>query len=106
LPGEHDFASFGTPPQGDSTRRIVYEASWASEDVPAREAHRHEFVIEANAFLYRMVRSLVGTLHEVGRGVISPDEFGEILAAADRTRSGPTAPPQGLTLVAVKYEND
>lgn len=104
LPGEHDFASFGTPPQGENTRRIVYEASWASEEVPAGDACRHEFTIEANAFLYRMVRSLVGTLAEVGRGQISPDEFGDILAAADRARSGPTAPPQGLTLVAVKYQ--
>lgn len=104
LPGEHDFASFGTPPQGDNTQRSVYVAAWRSEERPDSDACLHEFVIEANAFLYRMVRSLVGTLHEVGRGAISPDQFGEILVAADRTRSGPTAPPQGLVLATISYE--
>lgn len=106
LQGEHDFASFGTPPQGPGreTRRTVYRAAWSAREARQHEACVHEFTVEANAFLYRMVRSLVGTLREVGAGRISPAAFGDILAAADRARSGPTAPPHGLTLVGVKYE--
>jgi tRNA pseudouridine38-40 synthase len=106
LLGEHDFATFGTPPQGPgrNTRRTVYQAAWTAQEAREPGACIHEFTIEANAFLYRMVRSLVGTLREVGAGRITPDTFGEILAAADRTRSGPSAPPQGLTLIGVKYE--
>jgi tRNA pseudouridine38-40 synthase len=103
LLGEHDFATFGTPPQGNNTRRTVYGASWEARQSRSYNACVHEFVIEANAFLYRMVRSLIGTLREVGAGRITIEEFEAILASADRTRSGPTAPPHGLTLVAVKY---
>jgi tRNA pseudouridine38-40 synthase len=103
LAGEHDFAAFGTPPQGKNTRRTVYRATWVTQEDCLRGACVHEFAIEANAFLHRMVRSLTGTLREVGAGRITPETFGEILAAADRTRSGPTAPPQGLTLIGVKY---
>jgi tRNA pseudouridine38-40 synthase len=62
-----------------------------------------EFTIKANGFLYRMARSIVGTLLQVGRGELSVAEFGEILVAADRDKAGPTAPPQGLCLVEVRY---
>jgi tRNA pseudouridine38-40 synthase len=50
-----------------------------------------------------MVRNIVGTLVEVGRGERSPEWFSELLAARDRTRAGDTAPAHGLYLVAVKY---
>ena len=103
LPGEHDFATFGTPPQGDNTRRTVYRAAWTTRRVDGKNAYVHEFVIEADAFLYRMVRSLVGTLRQVGAGRMSPAEFAQALQAADRGKCGPTAPPQGLTLVGVNY---
>jgi tRNA pseudouridine38-40 synthase len=97
LVGEQDFAAFGTPPQGDTTTRRVMQASWSGEQPWL------EFCIEANAFLYRMVRSVVGTLLEVGRGRLSVDGFAAILASADRDRAGTTAPPHGLCLVEVKY---
>jgi tRNA pseudouridine38-40 synthase len=97
LVGEHDFATFGTPPQGTNTTRRLISADWTLEGRILR------FGIEANAFLYRMVRSLVGTMLQVGRGELSVEEFGERFAAADRSRSGPTVPAHGLCLMAVKY---
>lgn len=103
LPGEHDFGAFGTPPQGEVTRRTVHRATWQVGPADQADARVHEFVIEANAFLYRMVRRLVGTLWAVGTGRITPQAFEALMAAADRSHAGPTAPPEGLTLTAVKY---
>lgn len=97
LLGEHDFSTFGQPPSGKSTIRRVLRADWR-EDRPWLT-----FDIEANAFLYRMVRSIVGTLLAVGRGVLGEDTFAQILSACDRGQSGPTAPPHGLCLMAVAY---
>jgi tRNA pseudouridine38-40 synthase len=61
--------------------------------------------IEANGFLYNMVRAIVGTLVEVGRGAESETWPGEVLAAGNRRLAGRTAPPQGLFLVQVDYPN-
>ena len=61
------------------------------------------FRIESNRFLHTMVRSLVGTLVEVGRGYFSVADFGEVMKAEDRRKAGPTAPACGLHLVEVKY---
>lgn len=98
LVGEHDFAAFGQPPkQGGTTVRRVSVAEWG------RDAPWLHFDIEANGFLYRMVRSIVGTLLQVGRGEMEAEEFAAVLASRDRARSGPTAPPHGLCLVEVKY---
>lgn len=60
--------------------------------------------LEGNGFLRGMVRSLVGTLLEVGLGKRTPSEFLELLAGAPRSAAGPTAPPQGLVLERVLYE--
>jgi tRNA pseudouridine38-40 synthase len=97
LVGEHDFATFGQPPQGRVTVRRVLAAEWSGE--PPWLA----FDIEANAFLYRMVRSIVGTLLRVGRGEMNVEEFVAVLAACDRSLAGPTAPPHGLCMMEVKY---
>ncbi len=97
LIGSHDFATFGQPPKGDNTIRHVYQAEW----------HRREdeliFTISANAFLYRMVRSLVGTLVEVGSGKQSVAQFREVLQRAKRDQAGTTAPAHGLFLLSVIY---
>jgi tRNA pseudouridine38-40 synthase len=97
LVGEHDFATFGRPPQGQNTVRRVLAVEWSGE--PPWLA----FDIEANAFLYRMVRSIVGTLLEVGRSRMSVEDFAAALAACDRSLAGPTAPPHGLCMMEVKY---
>jgi tRNA pseudouridine38-40 synthase len=59
--------------------------------------------VESNGFLYNMVRAIVGTLVEVGRGHRPESWPGEVLRAANRSAAGPTAPPQGLSLVSVEY---
>lgn len=64
------------------------------------------FTIEANGFLYNMVRTIVGTLLEVGRGKITAKMVKNILDAQDRNLAGPTAPAKGLCLMEVKYENN
>jgi tRNA pseudouridine38-40 synthase len=101
LVGGHDFAAFGQPPDGRDrggvTIRQVLLAEWGG-DPPWLT-----FDIEANAFLYRMVRSIIGTLLLVGKGKMTPETFVEILASCDRSQAGPTAPPQGLCLIEVKY---
>lgn len=97
LVGEHDFAAFGQPPQGESTVRQVFVAEWGGESPWLT------FDIEANAFLYRMVRSIVGTMLLVGRGEMSVEEFAAVLASCDRSRAGPTAPPHGLCLMKIEY---
>jgi tRNA pseudouridine38-40 synthase len=97
LVGEHDFAALGRPPQGQVTVRRVLMAKWGGEPP------RLTFDIEANAFLYRMVRSIVGTLLQVGRSEMSVEEFVAVLASCDRSQAGPTASPRGLCLMEVKY---
>jgi len=98
LVGEHDFAAFGRSPQGGSTVRRVARAGW-SGDPPWLY-----FDIEANAFLYRMVRSIVGTMLQVGLDRMTVEDFGRVLASRDRAQAGPTAPPHGLCLVRVRYD--
>ena len=97
LVGERDFATFGRPPQGEITVRRVLMAEWGGEPPWLT------FDIEANAFLYRMVRSIVGTLLQVGQGKMGVEEFRAVLASCDRSRAGPTAHPHGLCLIGVRY---
>ncbi len=97
LVGTHDFATFGQPPQGDNTVRCVFQSACTQADEVVF------FDIRANAFLYRMVRSIVGTLIQVGRGDLSVEQFADLFAAMDRRQAGPTAPAQGLCLMAVHY---
>jgi tRNA pseudouridine38-40 synthase len=97
LLGAHDFASFGQPTQGDSTVRDVMRAGWQ------QVGSTLHFEIEANAFLRRMVRTIVGTLLEAGKGQRSVESVGEVLAARSRALAAPPAPACGLCLVEVKY---
>lgn len=100
LIGSHDFASFGKPPQGEVTIRNVTQAEWSAN------GEQVWFDITANAFLYRMVRTIVGTLLQVGQGRTLVDEIEEILAARDLTRSAAPAPACGLCLIHVAYPNE
>ena len=98
LVGERDFSSFcRSPGPGKPTVRRL-------ETVSIRRAGQGlELTFRANAFLHQMVRSLVGTLVDVGAGRMDPDEVGEVLRARDRSRAGRLAPPHGLTLERVIY---
>jgi tRNA pseudouridine38-40 synthase len=97
LVGTHDFATFGNPPQGQNTVRTVFRAEWAAT------GSRFTFDIEADAFLYRMVRSIVGTLVQVGWQQVPPEEFKRILEAMDRSLVKLVAPAEGLCLMRVDY---
>jgi tRNA pseudouridine38-40 synthase len=100
LVGTRDFATFGRAPVGDNTVREVFETEWR------RDGELLIFRISANAFLFRMVRSLVGSLRAVGDGKWSIDDFAAALRARDRKRSATAAPAHGLYLVSVEYNDD
>ncbi len=96
--GEHDFSSFCVAESAkESNVCRITSALWqqAGEELT--------FTVEANRFLHNMVRSLVGTMVEVGRGYFSISDFEDIMKAKDRKKAGPTAPACGLCLVEVKY---
>lgn len=101
LVGTHDFASFlghrSQEPAGRTTVRTVERAEWW------QDGNLIGFEITANAFLRHMVRGIIGTLVEVGRGKLEPAQFETILGAGDRRRAGPNAPPHGLILTGVDY---
>lgn len=99
LVGRQDFATFGLPPQGESTVRELYSALWQEQDPYL------VFTITANAFLYRMVRSIVGSLVAVGSGSWSVADFASALASGDRNRSAAAAPPHGLYLATILYDD-
>ncbi len=102
LVGRHDFSSFETHgSERESSVRTIFEVSLRRGQGAA--AHRLTFEIAGDGFLYNMVRTIVGTLVEVGRGVRDESWLAAVLAACDRTAAGQTAPPQGLFLVSVDY---
>ena len=99
LIGKHNFSSFqAADPEPIDPFREVFKAEWS-----IRKQVFLRFTIEADGFLKHMVRNIVGTLTEVGKGKISSGEFQKILLAKDRRRAGMTAPPQGLFLLEVQY---
>jgi tRNA pseudouridine38-40 synthase len=129
LVGKHDFASFQSAgSERESTVRTLFAAQVASvasapgcargshgtgrrgDDSPAEPRAEREsdalvaIEVEGDGFLYNMVRSIAGTLAEVGRGKRDPAWVSDVLAARNRTQAGQTAPPQGLTLLWVAYE--
>lgn len=106
LLGTHDFATFGNPPQGESTVRTVFAAEWHVERPDAmalQDERRLVFTMTANAFLQHMVRKVVGSLLEVGRGRWSVSRFSSALQAANGALSAPPAPPSGLFFEWVTY---
>ncbi|SFF00311.1 tRNA pseudouridine(38-40) synthase TruA [Alteribacillus iranensis] len=100
LVGTHDFTSFCA--SGTDVKdmvRTVYKI-----DI-LEDRDELQFVLRGNGFLYNMVRIMVGTLLEVGRGKKAPHDISELLAARDRGKAGKTVPGHGLFLAEVKYKN-
>ena len=98
LEGTHDFKSLATanPAVTDTVRTIYKTRLWKEEDMI-------HFQITGNGFLYNMVRIIVGTLMEIGKGTWPPEQMQTILEAKDRSQAGPTARPEGLTLLKIEY---
>lgn len=103
LTGEHDFATFGQPPQGENTVRAVMRSEFSVTFGSRPGEQVVQYTIEANAFLYRMVRRVVGALVRVGSGRLAPDTFEAAFCAADGSWPNQSAPPRGLCLVKVTY---
>ena len=98
LLGTHDFKSFqGSARLAKDTKRTITKASLIKKN------NKLYFTIEANGFLYNMVRNIVGTLIEIGRGKFPPGSIKKIIKNKDRKIAGPTAKACGLFLVGVKY---
>lgn len=100
LLGQHDFESFcKANSEVDHYRCIVSHSCW----VIPQSGTTMRYEIRANRFLHGMVRALVGTMVDVGRGYTTPDEFLNILDKKDRKEAGMTAPAHGLVLESVVY---
>ena len=100
LVGERDFKSFETT-SGQPRQSSICNVTRLDL---GRDAEHVRVDVEGNRFLYNMVRNLVGTLLEVGRGRLAPDDVPRILDARERAAAGPTAPAQGLTMMRVDYD--
>ncbi len=99
LIGTHDFASF----KGANKEKTTTLCSVTRAELLNKGEGRLEFWIAANHFVYNMVRIITGTLIEIGLGKRAPDTIAIALSKSDRSLTGKTAPPFGLTLHSVKY---
>ncbi|MEW5945392.1 MAG: tRNA pseudouridine(38-40) synthase TruA [bacterium] len=98
--GEHDFSAFrsrGGEDDDGSAVRTIYDFSIEEKDPFI------VFTVEGSGFLYRMVRTMVGTLLEVGLGRRAPGDLKRIIESRERSSAGPAAPPHGLYLIRVEY---
>lgn len=106
--GEHDFTSFAATDPDLATResesaaepdniRTIFSSAWREE------TDLFIYKVRGNGFLHHMVRNLVGTFLDAGRGQIPPHEITAILQSRSRTAAGPTAPARGLFLNSVEY---
>jgi len=101
LVGEHDFKSFcSVKTQVTDTVRTIYQLK------VTRDVDIITISVTGSGFLYNMVRIIAGTLIEVGRGAYPPERVKEMLDGMNRGLSGPTALPQGLTLMKIEYEEE
>ncbi|MFQ3661690.1 MAG: tRNA pseudouridine(38-40) synthase TruA [Chloroflexaceae bacterium] len=102
LEGTHDFAAFTAPSaEQKSTVRTVHQARLREVELLGRPLIAVD--LAANAFLQHMVRVIVGTVLQVGRGRMGVTEFRQVLEGRDRKAAGPTAAPHGLILMSVSY---
>ncbi|MCR4750547.1 MAG: tRNA pseudouridine(38-40) synthase TruA [Lachnospiraceae bacterium] len=100
LLGEHDFSSFCA-----SGSTALSHVRTVDDIQIVKNGSEIAIYVTGNGFLYNMVRIIVGTLAEVGRGKIEPHKVDDILKACDRTMAGPTAPACGLTLLNIQWED-
>ncbi|MGH9774559.1 MAG: tRNA pseudouridine(38-40) synthase TruA [Candidatus Acidiferrales bacterium] len=103
--GEHDFTSFAaTSGSDDDDRdRSMVREIYSSEIIPKPEAREIVYEVRGKSFLRYMVRKMVGTLLDVGKGRLVPADIPHLFDLRDRSKSGPTVPPEGLYLVSLEY---
>ncbi len=109
--GEHDFSTFAasTGSEEDDRERITTRTIYSSKLLRARSAGSHNsgeewvYVVRGKSFMRHMVRKMMGTLVEVGRGKLDAADLPELFALRDRSKSGATMPPHGLCLETVEY---
>ena len=99
--GEHDFGAFGHPPKGENTVRRVFRSEWAAQQNDF--GLLWTYTVEANAFLQHMVRRMVWQMVQVGQNRMNMAEFEERFRGAKLLGITSIAPPQGLTLELVRY---
>lgn len=104
--GTHDFASFAasTGSEEDDKERSTEREIFSTELARTADDEELVFTVRGRSFLRYMVRKMVGTLLDVGRGRLKPDDIDRLYELRDRSKSGPTVPPQGLVMVEVQHE--
>ena len=106
LVGMHDFASFAasTGSEEDDKERSTEREIYSTELVRSADGEELVFTVRGRSFLRYMVRKMTGTLLDVGRRKLTPDDIQRLFQLKDRSKSGPTVPPQGLCMVSVEHE--
>src|SRR6202035_6026452 len=104
--GVHDFASFAasTGSEDDDQERSTERDMFSAELGRSADNEELVFTVSGRSFLRYMVRKMVGTLLDIGRGKLTPDDIESLYALKDRSKSGPTVPAQGLVMVAVQLD--
>jgi tRNA pseudouridine38-40 synthase len=104
--GMHDFASFAasTGSEDDDKERSTEREIYSTELLRSADNEELVFTVKGRSFLRYMVRKMVGTLLDVGRGKLSPGDIDRLFELRDRSKSGPTVPPQGLVMVEVQHK--
>src|SRR5580704_14247687 len=104
--GMHAFTSFAasTGSEDDDNERNMQREIFSAKLRRTEDSEELWFTVHGRSFLRYMVRKMVGTLLEVGRGKLTPEDIDKLYELKDRSKSGPTVPPQGLFMVMVEHD--
>src|SRR6202163_5013705 len=104
--GVHDFASFAasTGSEDDDRERSTEREVFSSELGRSADNEELVFTVSGRSFLRYIDRKMVGTLLDIGRGKLKPEDINRLYELKDRSKSGPTVPPQGLCMVSVEHD--
>src|SRR6516225_11768279 len=104
--GTHDFTAFAasTDSEDQDRERSAEREIYAAELARSTDGEELVFTVNGRSFLRYMVRKMVGTLLDVGRGRLKPEDIDRLYEIKDRSKAGPTVPPQGLVMVEVQHQ--
>jgi tRNA pseudouridine38-40 synthase len=102
----HEFSAFAASSgsEDDDKERNMCREIFSAELTRTDDGEELWFTVHGRSFLRYMVRKMVGTLLEIGRGKLAPSDIDKLYELKDRSKSGPTVPPQGLVMVRVEHE--